>query len=412
MLHEMQKFYFADYIQAWFNFLKSAYVTQFGSFDDAVAQITLLAARNGPLVELLHVTAKNLQIVKGNNSAKTLQHFIAGNFTQQKPLEIYLKELTLLTAELQRLTGSQNQDRDAQQFAMQILSGIGNNTELYKSTLLIKSVLMGVDDFAVKEVLQSIFLQPIRESWRVILQQATHNLEDQWQTQIYNVYLQTIAGKFPFTNHSSEDAAVTDVANFLQPRNGILWNFVNNNLSPYVVENGGEWREQQWLGIGANFSPQFLQALTQAKFLAENLFKTTNGQPGFNYQLYPEPTPNLSEIVLTTQGQTLRYVNGPQQWQSMNWPGPESDATSELTAIAATGLSPNTLEASGPWGIFRLLSEAELSLDADVFRATWNMHTANRNYNVTLLLRNSNHINVFEQILFHPFILPNTIFSQ
>ena len=119
------------------------------------------------------------------------------------------------------------------------------------------------------------------------------------------------------------------------------------------------------VGVGAGFSPQFLQTLSQAKQLSDALFKGANDQLGFNFEIFPEPTPGLSEIALIANGQTYHYQNGPQQWQTANWPGSQADQNSELTAIAATGLSPNTMQAQGPWGLLRLLSQSQFTVQPD-----------------------------------------------
>ena len=53
----------------------------------------------------------------------------------------YLSELTNVQGDLQRLSASSNQSRDAQQYASRLLSGTNSDSELYKSTILINTLV-------------------------------------------------------------------------------------------------------------------------------------------------------------------------------------------------------------------------------------------------------------------------------
>lgn len=269
-----------------------------------------------------------------------------------------------------------------------------------------------IDNPQAREAMQSVFLQPVRESWRAVVADATNGLEQQWQAQVYNAYQQNIESKFPFSISSSDDAAMSDVTDFFQPKNGTLWTFINTYLGPYLYADATGWHAQTWLGVGAGFAPEFLTALAQAKQLSDGLFKAGGGQPGFNFELYPEPTPGLSQIILLVNGQSYRYVNGPQQWQTLSWPGTQMGQDSALTAIAASGLSPNTLEAQGPWGLFHLLSQSQLTAEPGAaYRATWNMQSNDHDYTVSLLVRGDDEDNVFQQLLINKFNLPASLFD-
>lgn len=420
---ELRQRYFTDYAKTWFEFLNSVRVTQFSSLESANSQLPLLADEKGPLVRLLQAVALNTE-VPGEDTKyvpelkvpfEQLRQLIAP-VKKQKPNEAiknYLAAVLQMQGDLQRLSSGSDQQRDAQQYASQILSGSGNDAKLYKTAMTINSLVTPVDNDAARDAVKNYLLQPVRETWRSILFSATHGLQKQWQAQVYNSYQQNIAGKFPFATGAMDDVAMGDLISFMQPKTGTLWAFIDSNLGPYLYQDATGWHEQQWLGVGAGFSPDFLNALAGAKQLAEGLFKQGNGAVGFNFQIYPEPTPGVSQIILLAGGQTYRYRNGPQLWQSMIWPGNDAGQNSELTAVAAAGLSPDTLQANGPWGLFRLLSHAHISqAPGDTYRASWTLNGGRRNYQVSFLIRGDNHNSVFRQLLQEKFNLPVNLFNQ
>jgi type VI secretion system protein ImpL len=421
MEKQIQQLYFDDYVHAWITFMNSIRVVHFTSLEDATSQLNILANKDGPLVQLAKALTQNLFIKEDyseesvlSNSFSSVQPIIAGRLgsNMSDSMQSYLHGLTQVRSELEHLAASSDAGRHAQQYASQILSGSGNNLELYKAMVAVNLLVNPIDNGAARAPIQSILLQPIREAWRAVLVGATQGLQQQWQTQVYAGYSQNIAGKFPFSPRASQDVNLADVTNFIAPRTGVLWNFINTNLTPYLYSDANGWHEQQWLKVDVGFSPQFLQALSQAKSLSDNLFENGTAQPSFNFQIYPEPTQGLSEIILLMNGQTYRYRNGPQQWQTLTWSTSNNDQPSELTAIAAYGLSPDTLQAQGPWGLFHLLAQSHLTSEANnSYRARWELKTAARSYSVSVLLKTENNSNVFNQLLNGTWQLPANLFD-
>jgi type VI secretion system protein ImpL len=385
------------------------------SLQDAIMQTNLLSDNKGAFAQLLQAVADNTTI----KSAPELQAMFASLHDNLAPtfshsfLNKYFAQLQQMPSDLQGLAASSNQNRDAQQYAARLLSGAGSDSQLHKTMLFVDTAVEPITPAASKQALQTLLLQPVRAAWRGVLVAATQGLEQQWQSQVYNHYQQNIASQFPFNRNANTDSALSDVNDFFQPKNGLLWTFVNTDLAPYLYNDLSGWHEQQWLGVGAGFSPQFLTALTEAKQLSENLFKNGGSTPGFSFQIYPEPTPGLSQIILSVNGQSYRYQNGPQQWQLLNWPGGQIDNSSELTAIAANGLSPNTLQAQGAWGLFHLLAQSHLqATTGNIYRATWTLNGGSQPYTVSLLLQGDSHANIFQQLLTGNFNLPAQLFAE
>lgn len=405
--NELRNLYIADYRQTWLQLITQTQVRQFRSLNDANQQLSVLSSPTGPITQFLQMVATKVNIPELGQPLIDL-HSVSGD-----PLKSYLNEVIKIQNDMQNLSANPDANHAAQQYAMQLLSGSGGNTELYHSMIAANMLSNSVDDGQTRIAVKQFLLQPIRESWRIILHTGTQGLEQQWQTQVMSDYQQNLAGRFPFSPYATDDASVSDVIDFFQPKNGLLWTFVNTYLQPFLTYNLTGWQEQQWLGIGAGFSPQFLAALTQAKAISSGLFSNGGNQPGFTYRIYPNPTPSLSQIILTTDGKNYRYSNGPQEWQGFNWSGNTLGQDSYLSAVASQGANPEAIQASGVWAIFHLISQGKLTVQhGSTYQASWNLTSPTKTYHINMLIRSNSRTNIFQELLLNKFTLPKQLFAN
>ncbi len=399
---QMRALYFNDYTQAWYAFLNSVQLQHFHSLDQAAKMLSIVADNKGPFVALLNAIEQNSKIVTPREKDEL-----------NKNLPAYLKKVSAMKGDLERLAVSPDVGRDSQTYAAQLLSGNGSNSALYQVSVSANVLVTNIGNAQAQQALQNVLLIPVRGAWQAILAQAVSGLNQQWQSQVINSYQQTLANKFPFAN-SDDNASADAISEFLQPTHGVLWQFVNQYLTPFLTATSNGWQERTWLGIGAGFSPSFLQALTIAKNISNNLFADGGDTPAFTIELYPEPTPGLREISMSTNGQTYRYRNDPQEWQKLRWPGEPPNDDTVLQIMTAEGDSHGSMEFESVWGFFKLLQHAELAPDSDgALRATWDIRTdSGRHYHVSFLVRNGSRHNLFKELLLERLNLPNQLFTN
>jgi len=412
LVREIRRLYFDDYTRAWLQFINAVRVRRFSSLNDATKALSTLAKQNSPIVRLLHALSENIKQL-GQDDAGL--HSIANlniNNGVGDPLKAYLHELVIVQNDMQRLAASPDVQRDAQHYASRLLTNAGGDTELYRSMVSTNVLANSLDKFQARKVLRSLLLQPTREAWRILLHTAIQGLEKDWQTQVFNNYQRSIYGKFPFAKTSREDVVLSDVGDFFQPHRGVLWKFVDHELNSYLLPNQGNWKIRKWLGIGANFSQQFLSALTHAKHISHGLFEKGSSNMGFYYHIYPKPSPNLMQIDMVIDGQSYRYQNGPQEWRMYHWPAPDADQGAYLSALATHGNRPNTLECDGPWGLFHLLAKSRLiHLRGSIYEATWRLKSAGKHVYPVHFQFQTDRNNVFEELLLSHFYLPSRLFT-
>jgi len=404
---EITNLYFSDYKQVWLKLMASIQVRRFESLNDANEAIGILSGTEDPITQLLHVVTANTKINQLNDSFSGLRNITGDN------IKSYLNELIKIQNDLQTLTASPNLGRDAQQYAARLLSGSGGDTELYRSMITANMLVNQLDDAQTRISVKQLLLQPIRETWRTILHTATYGLEQQWQAQIVSDYRQNIAHLFPFERYTNEDAAIADVEDFFQPKNGLLWSFINTYLRPFLLRTENGWQEQKWLGIGAGFSLQMLQALDEARLISNDLFGSGGNQPRFNYQIYPKPTHGLSQTIIAIDGQNYHYRNGPQEWHEFSWPGNSGNQDSYLSVVAVDGTNPETIQTSGIWGLFHLINKGRLTVEHDsTSKVVWLLKNNKHSYQVSILLHFNGRGNIFQKLLLKGFVLPKHLFAE
>jgi type VI secretion system protein ImpL len=381
--------YFSDYQRAWLNFLASIRVRSFNSLSDANNEIKILVGNDSPLVAVLKEVARNTSLPEVRRNFIGIDNF---------KTSVYMEQVAKIQNDLQRLALSPNVSHEAEQYAANLLSGVGGETQLYQSMVVVNSVTNNIADLAVRNAVKELLLQPLRESWRIILQAARNDVEQNWQAQVVNIFKQTIANKFPFSRYSQEDISASEISSFLQPNSGMLWTYINTNLKPFLTTAGNGLQEQRWLNLGLGFNSQALQQLNQVRAASVGLF--ASGQLSMNYQIYPIPTKDISSILFTLNGKKYSYSNGPQVWQSFNWSSSSGEQVNSLTAITASGSNLAEINTSGVWGLLHLISGSKMLLDRDgVYHLTWQLTGRGRNYPISILLRAGGHNNVLAALL-------------
>ena len=73
-----------------------------------------------------------------------------------------------------------------------------------------------------------------------------------------------------------------------------------------------------------------------------------------------ELEPSITDLVIDIDGQGQRYIHGPIQAFTVNWPGPRGGAMAEITANPRVSGPTSTFLGNGPWALFRLLEKGRI----------------------------------------------------
>jgi type VI secretion system protein ImpL len=440
---ELRSRYFKDYAELWIKFLKSIKyqfprdladksraLMHLSSFDGPIAQLSLALASNTLVYESRPVVKPTddkgiaevspivtLQDKQGGVTElagvfSDLQRFSVTEGERQlsQPVTDYLEALSEVYAEVDGLAASVDVKRDSERFAAKLLSGQSSRPNISKAWVVTTTLVNSVKK-PTRGIVKSLLSPPVNMAWSGIVGQATSELQNEWNSNVVRPYRKQISGKFPFAATGS-DATLADVSEFYHPKDGILWKFVNDRLSPYLRRTSRGWVPRRWLGVGANFSWDFLNGLTQAQKITDVLYTQGDDYPNMTLFLQPDPKTSLREMQIELNGQLFRYRNGPQVWQRFDWPGDMDQIGARVMGVADHGHAVGELRAEGPWGLFHLLTQAKIEkVGGTHYKTRWNLPASDGGtVKVVYNLRADRQDNIFSFKLINSFRLPKSLF--
>jgi type VI secretion system protein ImpL len=206
--------------------------------------------------------------------------------------------------------------------------------------------------------------------------------------QISNPCRQGLDGYYPFVD-SEHDASIEDFTRMFAA-GGSTDEFFQKQLVPYVDTGTRPWRYKNPTTLEMGNSLTTLSPATfpttnvptlQGEYLKQlqqhipnpdtfaqiqeirELFFRDPGAKKMSWKMdikIVELDPAIVEFIINIDGQALRYVHGPVQVFSVNWPGPRGGTVAEMTANPRVRPDTSTIIANGPWAIFRLLDRGKI----------------------------------------------------
>jgi type VI secretion system protein ImpL len=164
-----------------------------------------------------------------------------------------------------------------------------------------------------------------------------------------------IEGKYPFAA-SSQDVDIDDFNSVFAP-GGLLDAFFQKTLAAQVDTSIRPWR---YKSVNPGMPPMLgpsLEPFERADAIRQVFFR----EPGAMRMAWKmgvkvaSMDPEITDLALDFDGQTLRYAHGPVTEFPVSWPGPRGGAMATITANPRVHPDTSTLTADGPWAPFRLL---------------------------------------------------------
>ncbi len=182
-------------------------------------------------------------------------------------------------------------------------------------------------------------------------------VNDAWCSRVVEPYKSGMAGKYPFRKNG-DDVALGDIAQFYRPASGTLATFFADTLSSAVSQRGNSFTFSESLGQGSVYKGNLLKFLKRSQGISKALFPTNSATPLVKFSIRIKPTPNISSVSFSVDGQKYEYRNGPEQWHSFQWPG---DGSKMGAALRVKGAGVNEyIPSDGEWGLFRLLEDGQV----------------------------------------------------
>lgn len=291
---------------------------------------------------------------------------LVGDDKQASPsMSGYLEQLAKLKLRFGKIAAA---DADEQGLEMrELVEATLNNkgSEFVDTMQYVDNIMLAPAESAFRDALRPLLTKPLLASYAVLIPPITEDLNLLWESEAYEEWKE-LAGKYPFSN-SRDEAEFSEIANFTKA-DGALDTFIDTILGDLVIRRGNQITARHWNGMGVLLNPAFV---TNAERLLAFSAMLRRGETA-RFELQPVPTPGLSEIKVEIDGQTLRYRNGPQPWQTFKWPAGEQQGA-RIQAVAFDGASAVVANQPGRMGLIRILNESTRVYDPTTTRGqlTW-----------------------------------------
>lgn len=240
------------------------------------------------------------------------------------------------------------------------------------------------------------------QAWHVVMVEAVHHMELEWNDKVVKTFNTQLADKYPFNPRAQQDASLDAFERFFKP-DGILDSFYKENLKLFI-ENSLTW------GADGNvlIREDIQQQLKTAQKIRDTFF---NQQNGLGTQFAVETvvlSGNKRRSVLNLDGQLVDYSQGRSYTAHLVWPNSMREGNeSKLTLVGTESRAPRSISYSGPWAQFRLFGAGQLTgVENGTFTVRFNLDSGYMIYRV----HTDTEANPFTGGLFSQFRLPDTLY--
>lgn len=387
-LHDdLQKLYFAEYERNWRNLLGTLRIKKAKGINEAIQLLDLLSSPDTPIRPLLEAVEENTALTtekavdSPNNQPEKpgeaekipsrlnqalqkdivpaplrdmerhfedLNSLVLGTEKSPPPLDNVLMSLAELRDVMMQIGNSAKSEEQALKMARERMSGAGASDAIKRAKL----------EFGrLPEPLRSWFYSLTSFGWKLTLNTAKSELNSIWRTEVLTAYKSSLDKRYPLFKNSPYDVTMVDFSRFFAP-NGIIDQFFQNHLKPFVDTNRQQWRQVSMDNYGMGLSSAVLKQFQYAAKIREALFASGGQTPSVEFELKPLfLDENIAAFRLNIEGQTTVYRHGPARSSKFQWPGPQTDLGVRLTFQTLDGREINQ-SADGPWALLRMLDKA------------------------------------------------------
>ena len=388
--------YEAAFVDAWLDFLAMLRPASFSDLDQAARRLEALAQEDGAIEAVLGGVHAHLAAHAAGWEDEVLEDApgdLGGEYRHDSRGEALLRlirpeaddddegvgeltetlrsSLAALHEAVADMASAADPAARSAECAAEVLGGEREGRALVTSRREIEAVLDGVDP-GLRRFLEPLAYGAIEQTWERLLAVTQEELDARWRAEVVAPYRETLADRFPLTPGGSS-AGLEDFEAFFRPEDGILAEFRERHLEPFLDWGGDQWQPRRWLARGVSIAPAAADAIREAELIRDSLF-ADDGQLRLVYRLAPRPNPDLSEMRWEAGESALRYRNGPPARERFVWPQRDGGIR-VATRSVHTGESASLRE-SGPWALLRLIHAAdqvELA-SSNELRLGWDLH--------------------------------------
>jgi type VI secretion system protein ImpL len=247
--------------------------------------------------------------------------------------------------------------------------------------------------------LQPVFTRIRKEAGAVAEGRSRERLKAIWSSTVLPACIAATRGKYPFDPSAAKDLEIADFGRLFAP-DGAIAAFRNMYLKSFLDTTERPWKWRTARNIDLQLGDATLKAFEQADAIASALFE--GGKPSMHYTIeFTSLDRRADTIQLDVGGAVASYAHGPVTPTAAQWPQPVASPVT-LSATPEVEGRTNAITADGPWGLFRVMQKAKVTIAGPI--ATAQFMLGNRQTTVRLNSASPRH--PFDSRLFTNFSCP------
>jgi len=377
---ELLRRYNSDFINAWYNALKSTKLVAYKDWKDAGDKLSKLANPSSPLLELLwfvsyHTNVDQSQIKDTFQPVQTVVPAGAPGIYVQSVNEPYVSALAKLQLAISNLV-SNPAASPSDMAAIAPTQNAASDAHLVVSQVEQK---FRVDpSLPVYTVAGNLLTEPIDNIQELISRGPEDALRQNGQKLCSEFAV--ISRYYPFNTTSATDLPLAQLNQFLAPGSGTLWTFYDKSLKQFVTKEGSHYVPNPASTV--HLSPGFLNFFDRAAGLSDALYPAAAAlappapgatatpatiAPHLNYSL-KQVNNNVEGLELKIGSETL---SGTGPAKSLTWTGSENVLVTEKGSAVLDSYN------TAPWALFHFISGAHITGAGSVLELEWVQLTNN-----------------------------------
>ncbi|MEZ4452875.1 MAG: type VI secretion protein IcmF/TssM N-terminal domain-containing protein [Nannocystaceae bacterium] len=203
------------------------------------------------------------------------------------------------------------------------------------------------------ETLSGLLLEPLEAIAELLDADDGDRLREAWCAKIARPLRSTLAGHYPWDPSARDEVALRDLDHLLNPRSGLVLDFLSNELAPWVTLEGSKILSRpQGRATRLHLTPEALAFFEAALRASDALYVDDALQVDLSLTL--ACTPRIHRVGLTVEGHDIVYTCASDTTHAVTWPAKEEPHGAWLEVHGRGGVIERRAR-RGEWGLWRLL---------------------------------------------------------
>jgi type VI secretion system protein ImpL len=209
-----------------------------------------------------------------------------------------------------------------------------------------------------RPLLSPLLMNPIRLSYAGVLSDVAGSSGGKWELDVWSKWHEKMEGKYPFTD-SAQDVSIADYNAFFDPEKGLLWKFYDKYLKESLERDGDSFTPVSRFQHSIHFLPDFLKCYERGSIITGDTYPEGVKGPKVEFEMnLHSVSESVSEVSFAVDGAAHQYKNWPEEWIHAEWPAKDPKARGATVRVRGYDSLDEEISRPGDFGFFRLLDAA------------------------------------------------------